>query len=98
MKQEVRAVPLSGPYLDEREEELVLEVMRSGRLSLGPTVDRFEELFAARAGAPYAAAVSSGTAALHLLCVIAGIKPGDEVITSPYSFAASANCFVQEGG
>ncbi|HUZ97917.1 MAG TPA: DegT/DnrJ/EryC1/StrS family aminotransferase [Gaiellaceae bacterium] len=98
MKQEVRPVPLSGPYLDEREEELVLEVMRSGRLSLGPTVNRFEELFAARVGAPYAAAVSSGTAGLHLLCVAAGIEPGDEVITSPYSFAASANCFVYEGG
>jgi len=98
VKQEVRPVPLSGPYLDEREEELVLEVMRSGRLSLGPTVNRFEELFAARVGAPYAAAVSSGTAGLHLLCVAAGIEPGDEVITSPYSFAASANCFVYEGG
>jgi perosamine synthetase len=98
VKQEVRPVPLSGPYLDEREEELVLEVMRSGRLSLGPTVNRFEELFAAKAGAPYAAAVSSGTAGLHLLCVAAGIEPGDEVITSPYSFAASANCFVYEGG
>jgi perosamine synthetase len=97
VKQEVRAVPLSGPYLDEREEELVLEVMRTGRLSLGPTVDRFEELFAAKVGAPYAAAVSSGTAGLHLLCVTAGIEAGDEVITSPYSFAASANCFVYEG-
>jgi len=98
VKQEVRGVPLSGPYLDEREEELVLEVMRSGRLSLGPTIDRFEEIFAARVGAPYAAAVSSGTAGLHLLCVVAGIEPGDEVITSPYSFAASANAFVYEGG
>jgi len=98
VKQEGRPVPLSGPYLDEREEELVLEVMRSGRLSLGPTIDRFEELFAAKVGAPYAAAVSSGTAGLHLLCVAAGIEPGDEVITSPYSFAASANCFVYEGG
>ena len=98
MKQEVRPVPLSGPYLDEREEELVLEVLRSGRLSLGPTIDRFEELFAAKVGAPYAAAVSSGTAGLHLLCVSAGIGPGDEVITTPYSFAATANCFVYEGG
>jgi perosamine synthetase len=89
-------VPLSGPYLDEREEELVLEVLRSGRLSLGPTVDRFEEAFAEAVGAPYAAAVSSGTAGLHLLCHIAGVGPGDEVITSPYSFAASANCFLYE--
>jgi dTDP-4-amino-4,6-dideoxygalactose transaminase len=98
VKQEVQSVPLSGPYLGEREEELVLEVLRSGRLSLGPTIDRFEELLAERVGAPYAAAVSSGTTGLHLLCVAAGIGPGDEVITSPYSFAASANCFLYEGG
>jgi perosamine synthetase len=98
VKQEVRPVPLSGPYLDAREEELVLDVLRSGRLSLGPAIDRFEEAFAAKVGAPYAAAVSSGTAGLHLLCVAAGIQPGDEVITSPYSFAASANCFIYEGG
>ena len=98
MKQEVRPVPLSGPYIGEREEELVLEILRSGRLSLGPTIDRFEELLAERIGAPYAAAVSSGTTGLHLLCISAGVGPGDEVITSPYSFAASANCFLYEGG
>ena len=62
-------VPLSGPYVDERDEELVLEVLRSGRLSLGPMIDRFEEPFAEAIGAPYAAAVSSGTAGLHLLCI-----------------------------
>jgi perosamine synthetase len=93
----VRQVPLSGPWLDEREEELVVDVLRSGRLSLGPTVDRFEEAFAEAVGAPYAAAVSSGTAGLHLLCVAEGVGPGDEVITSPYSFVASANCAVYEG-
>jgi perosamine synthetase len=98
VKQEVIPVPLSGPYIDARDEELVLEVLRSGRLSLGPTIDRFEDAFAARVGAPYAAAVSSGTSGLHLLCVSAGIRNGDEVITSPYSFAASANCFIYEGG
>jgi dTDP-4-amino-4,6-dideoxygalactose transaminase len=98
VKQETRPVPLSGPYLDEREEALVLEVLRSGRLSLGPTIDRFEEAFAEKIGAPYAAAVSSGTAGLHLLCVLAGIEAGDEVITTPYSFAASANCFIYQGG
>jgi perosamine synthetase len=91
-------VPLSGAYLGEREEELVLEVLRSGRLSLGPMIDRFEEMTAERVGAPYAVAVSSGTAGLHLLCRIAGIGPGDEVITSPISFVASANCFILEGG
>jgi perosamine synthetase len=90
-------IPLSRPYLDEREEELVLEVLRSGRLSLGPMIDRFESLVAERASAPYAAAVSSGTAGLHLLCRIAGLGPGDEAITSPFSFVASANCFLLEG-
>ena len=97
MKSALRRVPLARPYLDEREEELVLEVLRSGRLSLGPTIDRFEEMLAERVGAPYAAAVSSGTAGLHLLVRLAGIGPGDEVITSPLSFAASANCFLYEG-
>ena len=97
MRTEAAPVPLSGPYFDAREEEAVVEVLRSGRLSLGPTIDRFEELFAEKVGAPYAAAVSSGTAGLHLLCITAGIKVGDEVITSPYSFAASANCFIYEG-
>ena len=91
-------VPLSGAYLGEREEQLVLEVLRSGRLSLGPMIDRFEEMMAERVRAPYAVAVSSGTAGLHLLCRIAGIQPGDEVITSPVSFVASANCFILEGG
>ena len=75
----------------------MLEVLRSGRLSLGPTIARFEELFAERVGTPYAAAVSSGTAGLHLLCHIAGFGSGDEVITSPISFVASANCFIVEG-
>jgi perosamine synthetase len=97
VKTETR-VPLSRPYLDEREEELVLEVLRSGRLSLGPAIERFEQLIAERVGAPYAAAVSSGTAGLHMLCHIAGVGEGDEVITSPVSFVATANCFIFEGG
>jgi perosamine synthetase len=90
-------VPLARPWLDEREEELVVEVLRSGRLSLGPWIERFEERLAERVGAPYAAAVSSGTAGLHMLCHLAGLAPGDEAITSPLSFVASANCFVLEG-
>ena len=97
MTTSIREIPLARPWIGEREEELVLDVLRSGRLSLGPTIDRFEELVAERIGAPFAAAVSSGTAGLHLLCHIAGFGPGDEVITSPVSFVASANCFVCEG-
>jgi perosamine synthetase len=97
MTEAVREIPLSRPWLDEREEELVLEVLRSGRLSLGPWIDRFEEQIAERVGAPFAAALSSGTAGLHLLCKIAGLGTGDEVITSPLSFVSSANCFIVEG-
>jgi perosamine synthetase len=92
-----RQVELSSPWLDDREVELVAEVLASGRLSLGPTIGRFEEAFAEVVQAPYAAAVSSGTAGLHLLCVAAGVGPGDEVVTSPYSFVASANCAIYEG-
>jgi hypothetical protein len=78
-----RPIPLSSPYVDERDEELVLEVLRSGRLSLGPAIDRFQQVFAEKVGAPFAAAVSSGTSGLHLLAAIAGLGEGDEVITSP---------------
>jgi dTDP-4-amino-4,6-dideoxygalactose transaminase len=100
MTQNAAASPplgLSAPYFDAREEELVLEVIRSGRLSLGPMVDRFEGLFAERVDAGHAAAVSSGTAGLHLALRMAGIGPGDEVITSPFSFVASANAALYEG-
>jgi perosamine synthetase len=97
VREALREIPLSRPWLDEREEELVLEVLRSGRLSLGPWIERFEAEVAERVGAPYAAAVSSGTAGLHLLSKIAGLAAGDEVITSPLSFVASANSFILEG-
>ncbi|MFL5982136.1 MAG: DegT/DnrJ/EryC1/StrS family aminotransferase [Gaiellaceae bacterium] len=97
MTEATRELPLSRPWLDEREEELVLEVLRSGRLSLGPWIERFEQEIAERVGAPYAVAVSSGTAGLHLLCKVAGLGPGDEVVTSPLSFVSSANCFILEG-
>jgi perosamine synthetase len=91
-------IPLSRPFVGAREEELVLEVLRSGRLSLGPMIDRFEHALAERVGAPYVAAVSSGTAGLHLCVRLAGIGSGDEVVTSPFSFVASANCVMFEGG
>src|SRR5581483_5478000 len=90
-------INLSAPWIDERDEELVLEVLRSGWLSLGPTGPRFESLVADVVGAPHCAAVSSGTAGLHLAMVVAGVGPGDEVITSPYSFVASANCAIYQG-
>jgi perosamine synthetase len=90
-------IKLSAPWIDERDEELVLEVLRSGWLSLGPTGPRFESMLADAVGAPHAAAVSSGTAGLHLCMRLAGVGPGDEVVTSPYSFVASANCAIYEG-
>ena len=75
----------------------MLEVLRSGRLSLGPAGPRFERALADAVGAPFCAAVSSGTAGLHLCMRLAGVGPGDEVITTPYSFVASANCAIYEG-
>jgi perosamine synthetase len=92
-----KKINLSAPWIDERDEALVLEVLRSGWLSLGPTGPRFEALFAQAVGAPYCAAVSSGTAGLHLCMRLAGVEAGDEVITSPYSFVASANCAIYQG-
>ncbi len=90
-------VPLARPVIGTREEELVLEALRSRRLSLGPRVGEFEAAFRAWLGAEHASAVSSGTAALHLGVRAAGIEAGDEVVTSPFSFVASANSVLYEG-
>jgi perosamine synthetase len=90
-------IPLAQPELGAREEELVLDVLRSGRLSLGPMGERFEREFADRLGVDDAVAVSSGTSGLHLGVRALGWGPGDEVLTSPFSFVASANCLLYEG-
>jgi perosamine synthetase len=90
-------IPLAKPEIGAREEELVLEVLRSGRLSLGPIGERFERDFAAWLGVEDAVAVSSGTSGLHLGVRALGWGPGDEVLTSPFSFVASANCLLYEG-
>jgi dTDP-4-amino-4,6-dideoxygalactose transaminase len=90
-------IPLARPELGEREEELVLEVIRSGRLSLGPALELFERRFADWLGVDDAVALSSGTAALHLGVRALGWGEGDEVVTSPFSFVASANCLLYEG-
>ncbi len=89
-------IPLARPVVGEEEERAVIEVLRSGQLSLGPRVVEFERLFSARVGAPLACAVSSGTAGLHLALRAAGVGEGDEVITSPFSFVASANAALYE--
>ena len=91
-----KPIPLSQPLIGEREEQLVLETLRSGRLSLGPMLTGFEERFAARLGIEHASAVSSGTAGLHLALRAAGVREGDEVITTPFSFVASANSILYE--
>jgi perosamine synthetase len=84
-------VPLARPVIGAAEEDAVLSVLRSRQLSLGPRLAEFEAAFAARVGAPFGCAVSSGTAGLHLALRAAGVSDGDEVITSPFSFVASAN-------
>jgi perosamine synthetase len=89
-------IPLARPVLGESEERAVIDVLRSGQLSLGPRVGEFERLFAARVGAQLASAVSSGTAGLHLALRAIGVGEGDEVLTSPFSFVASANAALYE--
>ncbi|MFZ0412663.1 MAG: DegT/DnrJ/EryC1/StrS family aminotransferase [Candidatus Acidiferrales bacterium] len=89
-------IPLSKPDIGKREIDAVTRVLRSGQLSLGPRVAEFEEKFAAYAGMRHAVAVSSGTAALHLAVKAMGIGAGDDVITTSFSFVASANCLLYE--
>jgi perosamine synthetase len=89
-------IPLARPEIGAREEELALEVLRSGRLSLGPMLERFERDFATWLGVDAAVAVSSGTTALHLAVRSIGWSRGDIVLTSPLSFVASANCLLYE--
>jgi perosamine synthetase len=89
-------IPLARPVVGEQEERAVAEVLRSGQLSLGPRVVEFEHRFSDLLGVPYASAVSSGTAGLHLALRAVGVRDGDEVVTSPFSFVASANVALYE--
>jgi perosamine synthetase len=93
---DVEEIPLARPVLGAEEERAILDVLRSGQLSLGPRVPAFEEAFAARLGIRHASAVSSGTAGLHLALRAVGVADGDEVVTSPFSFVASANAILYE--
>jgi perosamine synthetase len=90
-------IPLAKPSLSDREAALMLDALRSGQLALGPRLGEFEGALAARLGADHVSAVSSGTAGLHLAVRAAGVEAGDEVVTSPLSFVASANCLLYEG-
>lgn len=87
---------MSSPEITAEDIEAVTAVLRSGTLSLGPAAETFEQLVARYVGVKHAVAVSSGTAGLHLCVRAAGIGDGDEVITSPFSFIASANCILYE--
>ncbi|HEX8101479.1 MAG TPA: DegT/DnrJ/EryC1/StrS family aminotransferase [Solirubrobacteraceae bacterium] len=92
----VEEIPLARPVLGDAEELAVLDVLRSGQLSLGPRAPAFEQAFAERVGARHASAVSSGTAALHLALRAVGVTDGDEVVTTPFSFVATANAVLYE--
>ncbi len=90
-------IPLSHPDITQAEIDAVVEVLRSGRLSIGPRQDLFEQLVAERTGRTHGVAASSGTAGLHMVMLALNIGPGDEVITTPFSFIASANCILMAG-
>jgi len=91
-------LPYGRQQIDDDDIAAVIEVLQSDWLTTGPMVDRFEQIFADFVGAQHAVAVSNGTAALHAAIYALGIGPGDEVIVTPMTFAASANCVVYQGG
>ncbi|MGB9757612.1 MAG: DegT/DnrJ/EryC1/StrS family aminotransferase [Candidatus Bipolaricaulaceae bacterium] len=90
-------IPMSAPDISEEDVQAVAEVVRSGRLALGPKTEAFEGLIADYIGVKHAVAVSSGTAALHLIVKALGIGPGDEVLVPSFTFVASANVVLYEG-
>jgi len=90
-------IPYGRQWIDENDIQAVISLMRSERITQGPKVEEFEDVLAEYCGAKYAVAVNSGTSALHIACIAAGVKRGDEVITSPITFVASANCTVYCG-
>lgn len=84
-------MPYGRQYIDEADIQAVVEVLKGDYITTGPKADEFEKKFAEYVGSKYAVTASSGTAALHLACMTAGFKAGDEVITTPMSFAATSN-------
>jgi len=91
-------LPYGHQWIDEKDIKAVSEVLHSDWITKGPKVDEFEEEFAKYVGAKYAVAVNSGTAALHAACFAAKINKDDEVVTTPITFVASANCVIYQGG
>lgn len=97
-KGDIMYIPYGRQSIDDADIEAVVKVLKSDYLTTGPAVAAFEKKVADYVGAKYAVAVSNGTAALHVACLAAGIGEGDEVITTPITFAASANCVLYCGG
>lgn len=93
-----KVIPYGRQNITEQDINAVVEVLRSDFLTQGPKIAEFEEEFANYVGSKYAVAVSNGTAALHLNALALGVRPGDKVITTPITFAASANCVRYCGG
>lgn len=91
-------LPYARQWIDESDIEAVSQVLRSDFLTQGPAIERFEKALCVATGAKYAVAVASGTAALHLACLALDFGPGQTGLTSPITFAASANCFLYAGG
>src|ERR1700735_4451486 len=89
-------LPYGRQSVDESDIQAVVDVLRSDWLTTGPRVEEFEEAFAAWVGAKYAVSFSSGTAALHAAAFTGGLKAGDEAITTPMTFAATANCVLYQ--
>lgn len=94
----MKTIPYGHQYIDKEDIESVVKVLRSDWLTQGPMVEKFEKSLCKYTGAKYAVAVSNGTAALHVACLAAGIGKNDEVVTSPLTFLASANCVLYCGG
>ncbi len=90
-------IPIANPIIGEEEIEEVVKVLKTGFIAQGPKVAEFEEKFAEFVGAKYGIATSSGTTALHVALLACGIKEGDEVITTPFSFAATGNSILYTG-
>lgn len=90
-------IPYSAQTVDKNDIKAVAKILSSPWLTTGPVVEQFEKAIAKFVGAKYAVAVSSGTGALHLACLSLDLKPNDEVITTPYSFAATSNCILYAG-
>lgn len=91
-------IPYGRQTVEEDDIQAVIDVLKSDYLTTGPKVSEFEKMVADYVGVKYAVAISNGTAALHAACYAAGIEPGDEVIVTPLTFAASANCVLYCGG